>query len=96
MVGKHLLIDFGSGWTQRVHLGMTGRRRFGPPTGPRGDGASRVALETGGWTVRCYEAPTVDLDRSPKEWALVANLGPDLALPSPDLDEALARAPTPG
>ena len=47
-VGKHLLIDFEGGWTLRVHLGMTGRWRFGPPTGRRGDGAARVALETPG------------------------------------------------
>ena len=31
VVGKHLLIDFEGGWTLRVHLGMTGRWRFGPP-----------------------------------------------------------------
>ena len=91
-VGRHLLIDFEGGWTLRVHLGMTGRWRFGPPTGPLGDGAARVALETSGWALRCYDAPSVYLDRSPKAWALGANLGPDLALASPDLHEAMARA----
>lgn len=45
-VGKYLLIEFDGGWTLHVHLGMTGRWRFGPPTGRRGDGPCRVALET--------------------------------------------------
>ena len=91
-VGKHLLVEFEGGWTLRVHLGMTGRWRFGPPTGPRGDRSARVVLETAEWAARCYDAPTVDLDRSPRVRAFVADLGPDLSLPSPDLDEALARA----
>ena len=91
-VGKHLLIDFEGGWTLRVHLGMTGRWRFGPPTGRRGDGAARVALETAGWAIRCYGAPTVELDRSPKVRASVASLGPDLSVPVPDLEEVLVRA----
>ena len=91
-VGKHLLIDFSGGWSLRVHLGMTGRWRFGPPTGARSDGSARVVLETRGWAVRCYDAPTVSLGRSPLEWAAVANLGPDLSLAAPDIDEALGRA----
>ena len=91
-VGKHLLIDFSGGWTLRVHLGMTGRWRFGPPTGTRGDGSARVVLETRGWAIRCYNAPSVSLDRSPTEWAAVANLGPDLSLATPDIDEAINRA----
>ena len=70
---------------------MTGRWRFGPPTGRRGDGAARVVLETEGWALRCYDAPSVSLERSPEAWAAVANLGPDLALPSPDIDGAMAR-----
>ncbi len=91
-VGKHLLIDFSGGWTLRVHLGMTGRWRFGPPTGARGDGPARVVLETGGWALRCYDAPSVSVDRSPKEWAFVANLGPDLSLAAPDIDGSISRA----
>ena len=91
-VGKHLLIDFSGGWTLRVHLGLTGRWGFGPPTGARGDGSARVVLETGGWALRCYDAPTVSVDRSPREWAAVANLGPDLTLAAPDIDEAIIRA----
>ena len=71
---------------------MTGGWRFGPPTGAKGDGPARVVLETRGWAVRCYDAPTVSLDRSPTEWAVVANLGPDLSLASPDIDEVIARA----
>lgn len=91
-VGKHLLIDFAGGWTLRVHLGMTGRWRFGPPTGARGDGSARVVLETGGWALRCYNAPSVSVDRSPREWAMVANLGPDLSMAEPNIGQAIDRA----
>ena len=91
-VGKHLLIDFDGGWTLHVHLGMTGRWRFGPPTGRRGDGPARVVLETAGWAARCYDAPSVDLDRSPRIWRRISGLGPDLAVSNPDLAEAVRRA----
>ena len=91
-VGKHLLIDFEGGWTLHVHLGMTGHWRFGPPTGRRGDGPSRVALETNTWAVRCYNAPSVDLDRTPKVWKAISALGPDLARSGPDIREAFRRA----
>ena len=91
-VGKHLLIDFEGGWTLHVHLGMTGRWSFGPPTGRRGDGPCRVALETASWAVRCYNAPSVELDRSPRIWRVVSGLGPDLTVPGPDLGEAVRRA----
>ena len=91
-VGKHLLIDFEGGWTLHVHLGMTGRWRFGPPTGRRGDGRCRVALETAGWSLRCYDAPSVELDRSPRIWRSISRLGPDLAVSDPDLGEAVSRA----
>ena len=51
-----------------------------------------MALETAGWAIRCYDAPTVELDRSPKVRASVASLGPDLSVPVPDLEEVLVRS----
>ena len=91
-VGKHLLVDFEGGWSVRVHLGMTGRWRFGAPTGPRRDGGARLVLVTRAWAARCYGAPTVALDRSPAARAALARLGPDLSLAEPDIGEALRRA----
>lgn len=91
-VGKHLLMDFGGGWSVRVHLGMTGRWRFGAPTGPRHDGAARLVLVTRAWAARCHGAPTVTIGRSPAVRAALAWLGPDLSLAEPDIDEALRRA----
>ena len=64
-VGKHLIVEFDGGWALRVHLGMTGRWRFGLPTGVRGDGPAKVAMETVNCAARCYGPPTVDLDRMP-------------------------------
>jgi endonuclease-8 len=91
-VGKHLLLDFHGGWSARVHLGMTGRWRFGPPTGARSDGPARIVLETDGWSARCYGAPTVRLERTPRIWDEVEHLGPDLLDEPIDLDRVIARA----
>lgn len=91
-MGKHVLIDLEGGWSLRVHLGMSGRWRLGPPSGARGDGAARVVLETTGWSARCYGAPTVDLDRSPTIRAAIDHLGPDLLDPDADLDHVVERA----
>ena len=91
-IGKHLIVEFEGGWALRVHLGMSGRWRFGPPTGVRGDGPARVALETKSWAARCYGPPTVQVDRTPRVWDAVDHLGPDLTADSPDIDEALDRA----
>ncbi len=91
-VGKHLLIDFSGGWSLRVHLGMTGRWRFGPPSGAKSDGPARVVIETSGWSARCYGAPTVEIDRTPLIWDRVGHLGPDLLDDPPDVASAVARA----
>ena len=46
--GKHLLIDFDSGYSAHVHLGMPGRIQTTPPGGrAKGNpGAIRLALST--------------------------------------------------
>jgi endonuclease-8 len=91
-VGKHLLIDFSCGFTLRVHLGMTGHWRFGPPTDLSADGPARAVLETHRWTARCFQAPTVELGRTPRVWDAVRTLGPDLLDEPPPIDDAVARA----
>jgi endonuclease-8 len=90
-VGKHLIIEFEGGWALHVHLGMSGRWRFGPPSGTKGDGPARVVLETTGWSARCDGAPTVELDRTPLIRQSVARLGPDLIDRDVDLAEILTR-----
>ena len=91
-VGKHLIVEFDGGWALRVHLGMTGRWRFGLPTGVRGDGPAKVAMETVNCAARCYGPPTVDLDRMPRIWDAIDYLGPDLTGDRPDIAEAIRRA----
>lgn len=90
-VGKHLIVEFEGGWALRVHLGMTGRWRYGPPSGPRGDGPARVVLETTGWAARCNGAPTVELDRTPLIRSAIARLGPDLIDPAVDIHGVVER-----
>ena len=90
-VGKHLIVEFDGGWALHVHLGMTGRWRIGPPTGVRRDGPAKVVLETGRWAARCYGAPTVVIDRTPRIWDTVEYLGPDLTAGSPDIESILER-----
>ena len=91
-VGKHLLIDFEGGFSLHVHLGMTGNWRLGPPRSARGDGPARVVLEAGGFAARCYQAPTVEIDRTPRIWEAIGHLGPDLLSDPPDIIAAVGRS----
>lgn len=90
-VGKHLLIDFTSGWTIHVWLGMPGRvivanessRSFigERPPGPAQDsraGATRLRVETSQGTVTVIAAPTVEIERRRVIDAAMASLGPDV------------------
>jgi formamidopyrimidine-DNA glycosylase len=63
--GKHLLIDFDSGYSVHVHLGMPGRVQTTPPGGfPKANpGAVRMALSTQVGTMWVIAAPTVELRR---------------------------------
>lgn len=78
--GKHLLIDFGSGLSVRVHLGMAGRVRTSPPGKSIGGdrGAVRLALTTDRGTVWVLGAPIVDIDRRRVIDHSLGHLGPDL------------------
>lgn len=90
-VGKHLLIDFDSGWSIHVHLGMSGRWEF--QDGPDTNAARRtpsLLLGTSKGTARCHDAPTVEVDRTPALERRIRHLGPDL-LASPDIGAILTR-----
>lgn len=95
-VGKHLLIEVDDGWLLRSWLGMTGAwHRYRP--GERwhvDEHLARAVLQTGRHLFVCFQAPQVEvfhareLPGHPK----LSQLGPDLCLPAPDLDEVVWRA----
>jgi endonuclease-8 len=78
--GKHLLIDFDSGYSVHVHLGMPGRVQTTAPGGlPRANpGAVRLALSTGMGTMWVIAAPTVELRRQKIIEKDLERLGSDL------------------
>lgn len=91
--GKHLLIDFASGLSAHVHLGMAGRIRTttsGTSVGDRG--AVRLALTTDRGTVWVLGAPTVDIERRRVIDGSLDHLGPDLLAVEFDMDRFRALA----
>ena len=88
--GKNLVVDFDSGYSLRVHLGMNGRWRISSAHG-REPGAAKVVLTTRTRHAACLGAPTVDVDRTPSVVADLGRLGPDL-LGDFDEEEFLRRA----
>lgn len=92
--GKNLLIDFESGLSARVHLGMAGRVRTSPPGKSIGAdrGAVRLALTTDRGTVCVLGAPTVDIERRRMIDQSLEHLGPDLLAPEFEMDRFAALA----
>lgn len=89
-VGKNLIVDLETGYSIRVHLGMSGH--WHTDGGGRSSHASaRLVLGTESGVAACYSAPTVDVDRTPAVDLTVAQLGPDL-LGDFDEEEFLRRA----
>lgn len=88
-VGKHLIIDFDTGYSIRVHLGMSGRwvvlDRSRLP-----HGSARLVLSTQTHHVACHSA-TVDVGRTESIDNQVSHLGPDV-LGEFEEEEFLARA----
>lgn len=84
-VGKNLIVDFSSGYSLHVHLGMTGRWHQHAKPG------ARIALTTDAGIVSCSNAPTVDVGRTAAIDRKLAALGPDL-LGDFDVDEFVRRA----
>ncbi len=93
-IGKHILIDFDSGWTIHIQLGMSGRWQFDRPASSHdasravsgGDSRRRtptLLLETSRGAARCFDAPNVEVDRTEAIQGRLRGLGPDLL--GPDL-----------
>jgi len=78
--GKHLLIDFDSGYSVHVHLGIPGRvQTTAVGRRPRGNfGAVRLALSTSVGTLWVLAAPTVELNRRMIIEKNLDQLGPDV------------------
>ena len=90
-VGKHLIIDLSTGYSIRIHLGMTGRWTITAVSASPVHGSARLVLGTESHRTACFSAPTVEVDRTAAVDAEVARLGPDL-LGDFDVDEFLRRA----
>lgn len=89
--GKHLLIDFASGSTVHVHLGMRGKfLRFSPVTGSALKQVRlRLLTETVAWDLIAPSA--CDLFDPESRSALVAKLGPDPLRADANEDLAIAN-----
>ena len=93
--GKNLLVHFDDGLSLRTHLRMSGSwhvYRDGERW-RRAAHLARVVIGTdSGWLGVCFQAPVVETYRRDvaEPWRL-STLGPDLCLPSPDLDLATER-----
>jgi endonuclease VIII len=89
-VGKHLTIDLDTGYSIRVHLGMSGRWAV-LDRGREPHGSARLVLTTASHHVVCHSAPTVEVGRTALIEQKLAELGPDL-LGEFDEAEYLRRA----
>jgi endonuclease-8 len=93
-LGKHLLIDFDSGYSIHVHLGMPGwAQTTAPGRRPKANpGAVRMALSTEVGTLWVIAAPTVDLRRQKIIEKDLDHLGSDLLADEFDWDQYEERA----
>jgi endonuclease VIII len=90
-IGKNLIVDFDSGYSLWVHLGMNGLWRVldSQMTVP---GPARVGLSTGSHHAVCLGAPRTEVNRTPAVDLALRRLGPDLLSEEVDVDEIVARA----
>ncbi len=91
--GKHLLIDFSTGYSLHVHLGMTGRWTILNADRPV-PGPARVALTTEGHHAVCFGAPTVEVDRTKAIDLALGRLGSDVLTDDFDIVDVVRRART--
>lgn len=89
--GKNLVVDFDSGYSLRVHLGMNGRWQVLAPERSV-PGSAKVVLTTGTHRAACTGAPRAEVDRTPAIDIALGMLGPDLLAHRTDFDEILRRA----
>jgi endonuclease-8 len=94
-VGKHLLVRFSGGSTLHTHLRMNGSWEiYGPQERwRRAPHRARAIVRTDTAVGVCFDAPVVELldSRDVARHPILSALGPDLAAPEPDLDDALVR-----
>ncbi len=88
--GKNLVVDFDSGYSLWVHLGMNGRWRLLDPD-RRAPGPAKVALTTRAHQAACFGAPKVEVGRTPAIDLALGSLGPDLLSEEVDYEEILRR-----
>lgn len=76
-IGKHLIVELDTGYSIRVHLGMSGRWVVLDRTRVA-HGSARLVLTTATHHVVCHAAPTVEVGKTRAVDAGVSHLGPDL------------------
>lgn len=91
-VGKNLLIDFDSGLTVRIHLGMTGTVQVTPPGRDRDPSGVRLGLRTERGAVWAVGAPRVEVAKRAEIDRALERLGPDVLAPDFDLAAFEERA----
>lgn len=91
--GKNLIVDFASGYSLRVHLGMTGRWVI-LDGDRRAPGRAKVSLSTTTHRIACIDAPTVDFKRTKAMENDLLHVGPDLLSGDFDAEAAILRART--
>ena len=94
-VGKHLLIEFSGGLLLRTHMRMSGSWHLYRPgeRWQRPSGAARIRIDTDAWVAVAFDVPVAEFVREADlhRHRSLATLGPDLADPSFDRTDALAR-----
>jgi endonuclease VIII len=94
-LGKHLLIRFSGGSTLHTHLRMNGSWDIYDPRARwrRAPHRARAVVRTDTAVGVCFDAPVVELldSRDVARHPILSALGPDLAAPEPDLNDALGR-----
>ncbi len=93
--GKHLLIGFSGGLILHTHMRMTGswhQYRTGVAWRRR-RAAARVIVTTDEVVAVCFDAPVVEMldEGAVRRHPVLRRLGPDLATPDADIEEAVAR-----
>lgn len=94
-VGKHLLIEFSGQIILRTHMRMSGSWHLYRPgeRWQRPSRAARIRIDTDAWVAVAFDVPVAEFVREADlhRHRPLTTLGPDLADPSFDRSDALAR-----